>query len=36
MSQNNEKHRVKSERAAKEAIFELRTVDKGFCPDLQA
>ena len=35
MSQNNEKHKVKSESAAKEVLFELRTVGKGLCPDLQ-
>lgn len=35
MSQNNEKLKVKSEIAVKEVLFELRTVVKGFCPDLQ-
>ena len=35
MSQNNEKHKVKSESAAIEVLFELRTIGKGFCPDLQ-
>lgn len=35
MSQNNEKHKVNSESTGKEVLFELRTVGKGFCPDLQ-
>lgn len=35
MSQNNEKLKVKSESAVKEVLFELRTLVKGFCPDLQ-